>query len=193
MSPATVYPISADAYNASAQQTSPWWAGPLAFVTGSFTGFQANTRPPVRGVDAVTGQETDFYVHDGLINFQGPNYALAKTLQNWRTILLSQSGHKIAAMHGPPTRTESVTHSAAAKKALEGLTAFPPMTAGDVGVVSPILATLLMYHVMKEENEGPLSNPYFALNKTAWHGGSWRCAYKANSLGTAAYILGSFS
>lgn len=84
-----------------------WWHTPLSLITG---GFKPNCRPPChrdRGHDADDGGELEppcdvgeatppgeesrgsapCYVHNGHLILQGPNYALAKTLQNWRTVV----------------------------------------------------------------------------------------------------------
>eukprot|EP01052_Picozoa_sp_SAG31_P020949 SAG31_NODE_1597_length_7799_cov_37.912857_8_plen_110_part_00 len=46
---------------------------------------------------------------------QGPNYALAKKIQMWRSTLLLQRGVGVSVNMAPPSRTESVIHSAQAK------------------------------------------------------------------------------
>jgi hypothetical protein len=30
---------------------------------------------------------SEYFIHNGLLSLQGPNYALAKTMQNWRVII----------------------------------------------------------------------------------------------------------
>jgi hypothetical protein len=42
-------------------------------------GFDTNARAPVLAEDG-----NEYFVHNGLVSLQGPNYALAKTMQNWR-------------------------------------------------------------------------------------------------------------
>ncbi len=39
--------------------------------------------PPVKSADG----KDEFYINDGIVVQQGPNYALAKRLQHWRAML----------------------------------------------------------------------------------------------------------
>jgi hypothetical protein len=187
-SPALPYPIPKAAYDASivARDGAAWWSFPLAFVTGAFSGFESNARRPLH----IEGGE-ECFVYDGIINLQGPNYALAKTLQNWRALLLHSTGHRISANFAPPAMTLSVTHNTTAATALKGITAFEPHMAFEGETVSPIMTALLIYDLVKPGTE-VFSNPYHLFLSTAWHGGGWRSAWKYDSIGTAAFLFGFF-
>ena len=82
-SPGTAFPIPEDAYKAAGRQhdadKNKWWHAPLSLVTG---GFRPNCRPPTNRSEG----SSPCFVHNGHLILQGPNYALAKTLQNWRTV-----------------------------------------------------------------------------------------------------------
>jgi hypothetical protein len=97
-SPATVHSIPKEAYQASVDAGNTgegtntfmpsrisWWHALGAATLG---GYKQNARLPVSSTDGST-----FYVTDGIVNLQGPNYALAKTMQMWRALLLRQNGH----------------------------------------------------------------------------------------------------
>ena len=69
-----------DAADARYKAGPKWWHTPLSLITGSF---KANCRAPTP-----RGEAGDLCcVHNGHLILQGPNYALAKTLQNWRTVV----------------------------------------------------------------------------------------------------------
>lgn len=182
------YTIPKDAYDASVVAPAPWWSYPAALVTGNVSGFQANARAPV------TSRDTDekLYVHDGIVNFQGPNYCLAKSLQVWRAALLRHSGHVVSANYAPPARTVSVMHSKAAATALRGASWFAPLSAFDAETVSPLMAKLLL-HDLVEGAGAAQQHPLDFFQSKSFHGGSWRCPYKYDSIGTAAYLLGTIS
>jgi hypothetical protein len=74
-SPATCYPIPKEACaDATARHlTTPWWHTPTSLLFG---GWKKAECPEVVGEAG-----THHYVYDGLSVIQGPNYALAKTMQ----------------------------------------------------------------------------------------------------------------
>tara|TARA_R110002050_G_scaffold184332_2_gene317804 strand:+ start:681 stop:1244 length:564 start_codon:yes stop_codon:yes gene_type:complete len=182
------YSIPKDAYDASvsAVTQSSWWTYPVAFLTGNVAGFEKNAAPPLKNEDS----GADVYLHNGLVNFQGPNYALAKSLQNWRAILLHHSGAQVSANYAPPAKTNSVMHSATAAKALKGASYFHPLAAFEPETVAPLMAKLMISDLLFPGSDGDI-NPYDIFRSNAFHGGSWRCAWSYDSIGTAAFLLGS--
>jgi hypothetical protein len=137
-SPATAHIISDEAWEQSRAlyAARPWYHAPF--------GFGENARPKVEGVGP-DKQPISWAVTDGLSVFQGPNYALAKTMQCWRTTLLLEAGVRCSMNMAPPSRTDSVVHSSQAKAAIEGMAWFPPMKAFDPGFVSATMTTLLLW------------------------------------------------
>jgi hypothetical protein len=199
-SPATVHSIPKEAYQASvdagntgegANAFKPsrisWWHASLSLVVG---GFKQNARLPVSATDGAS----TYYVTDGIVNMQGPNYALAKTMQMWRAILLRKEGHVVSANMAPGCRTESVCHNKQAAAGLEGFAAFKPMMAFDSQTVSPVMAALILYDLQCPTSASQptvsLANPWQLFESCAWHGGGWRCAYNIDSIGKPSYLLG---
>lgn len=104
-SPGTAFPIPEAAYAASVKQhekdKNTWWHSPLSLVTG---GFKPNCRPPTNRGEG----KSPCYVHNGHLILQGPNYGLAKTLQNWRTVLARAEGAVVSAnMVGLPFKLQT--------------------------------------------------------------------------------------
>ncbi|KAK3237614.1 hypothetical protein CYMTET_52325 [Cymbomonas tetramitiformis] len=74
--PSNGYPIPQEAYDDSKKRLKdvPWWHGLMSTVLGRF---DKTARPQVPSADG----STQFCIFDGLTVVQGPNYALAKTIQ----------------------------------------------------------------------------------------------------------------
>ena len=179
-SPATAHNISKSAWEDSKQryESQPWysaiWATPLSF--------KVNARPLV-GETAVT---------NGMLVFQGPNYALAKTIQLWRAILMQADGALVSLNMAPPCRTYSVVHSAQAKAAIEGMANFAPNRAFDPEFASAVMAALMLFDLTPAGRKvaKALKNPNDITIGNGFHGGNVRCAYLTDSLGPAAYVTG---
>jgi hypothetical protein len=138
--------------------------------------------------DAASGSLT---ILNGLVNFQGPNYALAKTIQTWRCMVAHAAGVNVAAPLAPGTRTDSVLHSPEAAAFLEGLQYVPPMLAFDVWCCSSLMAAIVLHQLNNQSSDDEKSeHPLKLFWKGAVHGGSWRCPYTSESFGTVSYLLG---
>ena len=61
-----------------------------------------------------------FGLFDGLITQQGPNYALAKRIQQWRALRARESGVWVSINVAPATRTQSVVNSSMLEAAYGG-------------------------------------------------------------------------
>eukprot|EP01059_Diplonema_ambulator_P003043 TRINITY_DN1269_c0_g1_i1.p1 TRINITY_DN1269_c0_g1~~TRINITY_DN1269_c0_g1_i1.p1 ORF type:complete len:516 (+),score=133.27 TRINITY_DN1269_c0_g1_i1:63-1550(+) len=135
-------------------------------------------------------------VTDGLVVFQGPNYALAKTLQSWRAILCRSPSHAttVSINLAPPMYTDSICHVPAAMAALNGFQAFPPLAAFHPDTMSPILAAMLLWDISSPKStarpEAPLTSATEVFVQNAFHGGSWRCPYNQESIGSSIFVLG---
>jgi len=88
-----------------------------------------------------------FGVFNGLVDIQGPNYALAKTSQNWRAILALRDGSIVSSNFAPAGRTQSMLHSSTMVKVLNGMQAFPPALVLYPDTVSSIMGALLLYDI----------------------------------------------
>ena len=131
-----------------------------------------------------------FGLFDGLITQQGPNYALAKRIQQWRALRTKESGGWVSINVAPATRTQSVVNSSMLEAAYGGshrfgLRVFTPQASRQV------MAALLVHDL---RNEASVANPDVQLENAmdlfaseAVHGGMWRAPYEPRSvLGFAA-------
>ena len=146
----------------------------------------------------------------------GTEYALAKTLQNWRGVVARADGTVVSANMAPGSRTASMRHVKTVAVGLEGQKHFAPLTAFDADVASALMANLLLYDLgcetssarpewgrarktlddetggedePREWDEG--RHPMDVFGETAAHGGTWRCAWRVDSIGRASYVAGT--
>eukprot|EP00051_Salpingoeca_urceolata_P031874 m.13336 g.13336 ORF g.13336 m.13336 type:complete len:510 (-) comp4522_c1_seq1:174-1703(-) len=189
-SPATVYPIPHQARDAAVARAgqAPWWHSVLSMTLGPF---QSSVREPVTSAD---GQA--YCLFDGISNVQGPNYALAKTLQNWRCIVARDEGYVVSANMAPGSRTDSVMHVSTVARAMQGMPAFEPMLPFEPGTASDLMGYLLISDLQDPKSAAQpgtkLRNPTELFSNNGVHGGSWRCPYTGDSIGQAAFLLGYF-
>lgn len=134
-----------------------------------------------------------FGIADNLVVQQGPNYALAKRLQQWRAVAARSRGTRVSIHVAPPATTYSVLKNRLLASAYRGarhfgIEAFAPATA------SALMAALLVYDL---RHPAALANPAVALAHPlqliaagANHGGLWRMPYLPRSALPAAALLG---
>jgi hypothetical protein len=141
--------------------------------------------------------EESLVLYNGLVHLQGPNYALAKTLQLWRCMMAIADGEAVVPIMAPPTRTDSVTHNVQAAAALEGLpTVAPPNVSFDIAGSSNLLTAILLHKLTEVSLHSPLmegkppQHPMELFWDGAVHGGLWRCPYRTDSCGVLAYLYG---
>ena len=142
-------------------------------------------------ISSDNGQE--YGIADCLVVEQGPNYALAKRIQQWRATLARHYGQRVSINIAPSTTTHSVTKNPLLKAAFSGASLF------DVESFSPettnaIMAALWIYDLRHPESvanpETPLSHPLELMMKGANHGGLWRVAYLARTALPFAALYG---
>jgi hypothetical protein len=213
-SPTTVYTIPTDAaldaqcrYQREQESLSSWWLSSLVPVVSlGKWGQPTNTWLQLSGHHDDNGEakiEPTGIVFNGVHTLQGPNYCLAKLMQQWRCIVSRyQDQLTVCAPHAPPTRTESVRHNTQAAAALEGLPYFAPLVTFDVQPCSSLLTAILLGQLSSFCSDSstaaetttlgppPPSHPLAMFWDGSVHGGSWRCPYKIDSLATLTYILG---
>lgn len=124
-------------------------------------------------------------ISNALVPIQGPNYALAKSLQRWRAMLAREEGTLSSATLAPASRTRSVVKNkmlAAAYRGAPayGLEIFKPETAR-------WLTAALLVHDLRNPSaaarpETQLAHPFDLFVDGALHGGMWRLAYEARSV-----------
>ncbi|MFN3304777.1 MAG: hypothetical protein ACK44A_13800 [Roseateles sp.] len=124
---------------------------------------------------------------DALVVEQGPNYALAKRLQQWRALAARADGHRVAFNVAPSTTTASVVSNPLLAAGFRGAKAF------DVEVFEPATTNALMaamwVHQLRTEARD-FAHPLKLLVHTANHGGLWRLPYLPRSVLPMAALLG---
>ncbi len=124
---------------------------------------------------------------DALVVEQGPNYALAKRLQQWRALVARADGHRIAFNVAPSTTTASVVSNPLLAAGFRGAKAF------GVEVFAPATTNALMaamwVHQLRSAPRD-FAHPLKLLVHTANHGGLWRLPYRPRSVLPMAALLG---
>ena len=145
------------------------------------------------------GEVPDLSVFNGLSVMQGPNYALAKTLQQWRAILAKRDypHMRVSFNFAPPARTESMTHNRVLATALDGMQHFEPLLILHQTQAAAVMTILLVADLQAEETTlNPAcpavstEHPWDLLTFNAFHGGSWRCGYAMESIQNTVYVHG---
>ena len=135
----------------------------------------------------------EYGIADCLVVEQGPNYALAKRIQQWRATLARHNGQRVSINIAPSTTTHSVTKNPLLKAAFNGARLF------DVESFTPettnaLMAALWIYDLRHPESvanpEIPLEHPLELMMKGANHGGLWRVAYLARTALPFAALYG---
>lgn len=144
--------------------------------------------PHITGlIDA--GQEGRWGLVDALVVQQGPNYALAKRLQQWRALVARADGHRVAFNVAPSTTTASVVSNPLLAAGFRGAKAF------GVEVFAPATTNALMAAMWVHQlRTAPrhFAHPLQLLVDTANHGGLWRLPYLPRSVLPMAALLGFF-
>lgn len=124
---------------------------------------------------------------DALVVEQGPNYALAKRLQQWRALVARAEGHRVAFNVAPSTTTASVVSNPLLAAGFRGAKAF------GVEVFAPATTNALMAAMWVHQLRTPardFAHPLKLLVHTANHGGLWRLPYRPRSVLPMAALLG---
>ena len=117
--------------------------------------FQSSEQALIR-----SDNDKHYGVADCLVLEQGPNYALAKRIQQWRAILAHQNGQRVSINIAPSTTTHSVTKNPILKAAFNGASLF------DVEAFAPettnaIMAALWVHDLRNDECA---ANPHTSID-----------------------------
>jgi hypothetical protein len=126
-------------------------------------------------------------VIDALVVEQGPNYALAKRLQQWRATVARADGQHVAFNVAPSTSTHSVVKNPALKAGFDGAHHF------GIEVFEPATTNALMAALWVHDLRCPapaFDHPLDALTHQANHGGLWRTGYLPRSALPLAALFG---
>jgi hypothetical protein len=136
---------------------------------------------------------TRWGVVDSLILEQGPNYALAKRLQQWRAIVARAEG-RVASIHvAPSTTTASVVSNPALAAGFRGAKAFG-IEVFEPETTNALMAAMWVHDLRCPQAAAhpavPLAHPLQLLAEGALHGGLWRVPYLPRSVLPFAALLG---
>jgi hypothetical protein len=132
-------------------------------------------------------------VFDTLVTQQGPNYALAKRIQEWRAVDARIRGARVSANVSPSSTTRSVTKNKALAAAYRGAGMF------NIEVFEPDTTNALMALMLIRDvrtTTGPadpqvaLTSPLQILSDAACHGGLWRSPYTTRTALPLAAVRG---
>ncbi len=124
-------------------------------------------------------------VFNGIIDFQGPNYILAKRIGRWRATVLAAQGRRVSFHIAPMSRTESVLRSTTIEAAYRGLSKLgvEPLPAE---TSAALMATLLVW-----DWRNPRTANVDFLTEAAFPTGLWSQDSEPQDLLRRAVMLGS--
>ena len=135
----------------------------------------------------------EYGIADCLVVEQGPNYALAKRIQQWRATLARSQGQRVSINIAPSTTTHSVTKNPLLKAAFNGASLFD-VEAFKPETTNAIMAALWVHDLRNPESvanpEIKLEHPLELMMHGANHGGLWRVAYLARTALPFAALYG---
>ena len=188
--PTDVFAVPGDVVEGAAANRSGRWSVAGRFIRPVTIGktFAANYADTLEDEDGRT-----WGIADSLVPIQGPNYALAKSLQRWRAVVAREEGVTSSANVAPSTRTQSVVKNRMLAAAYKGAGAFgveifePPTSRA-------VMAALLVHDLRNPAATSRASNeidhPYRLFADGAVHGGLWRLGYEPRSILPLALLLG---
>jgi hypothetical protein len=189
LTPTDVYAVTEDVVSASREQLAR--VGALRRLARRASGGRAFA--PNYPELVTSGAGTSYGIADALVLQQGPNYALAKRLQQWRLRVARADGLRVSANVAPATRTRSVTSNRVLAAAYAGAPRF------EVEVFEPDTANALMAALLIRDLRDPaaagapttsLAHPVELFVESAVHGGLWRNAFQPRSVLPLAAVLG---
>lgn len=189
--PTDVHSINKEAHEAAAENyaAAPLWAKFFEAVLGK-NDMVSNVLEPVQA-DGGADSET-MYLMDGITVPQGPNYALAKRMQHWRAVLARDAGHTVSSNVAPSTATKSVTSNRLFAAAYEGFCLFKALEVMQPETSSSVMLALLINDLRNPKSVAnakvDVGNPMRIFAYNAFHGGSFRSAYKVSTIGTVCVL-----
>ena len=143
----------------------------------------------------VLKRQDDGRLYDGLLNLQGPNYALAKHMHMWRAAVARHQDHVVSCPMAPAVRTRSMVKVPAVASALRGGPYFGTHSY-DPAFTSTIMALLLIAHVTDPKSKhaapGP-DKPMEAFALDGFTGGLWTSPFTPDSTAKPAALLGALA
>jgi len=148
-----------------------------------------NALTPIKTKD---GKEIS--IVDAIVVQQGPNYALAKRMQHWRAMVAREDQKCAVSTHiAPSTATSSVVHNRSFAWAYDGMPYFKPMEIFEQQTSNAVMGALLIHDVRNPQSAAnpqvKLDNAYELFKHCGFHGGMWRVAYKAGTIGEVSVLI----
>jgi len=148
-----------------------------------------NALTPIKTKD---GKEIS--IVDAIVVQQGPNYALAKRMQHWRAMVAREDQKCAVSTHiAPSTATASVVHNRSFAWAYDGMPYFKPMEIFEQQTSNAVMGALLIHDVRNPQSAAnpqvKLDNAYELFKHCGFHGGMWRVAYKAGTIGEVSVLI----
>lgn len=173
----------------SARGAKRLWQTPLAWMSGGRL-FRPNLLRTIDGPDGFRAA-----VADALVVEQGPNYALAKRIQQWRALVARAAGTRVSVNVAPATRTHSVMKNRALAAAYNGARYFG-VEVFDPATANALVAALLVHDLRTKSGsaapEAALAHPLQLFVDGALHSGLWTVPYEPRSALPVAAALGFF-
>jgi len=139
-------------------------------------------------------QDKEFDVVDASVPQQGPNYLLAKRIQQWRAIVARSKGIRVSINIAPASATESVTKNPVLRAAYAGVSFFPPTEVFHPTTTNSVMAAALLRDIFDEDSPSnpskKLEHPLLLISEGAWHGGLWTTAVSNKSSAVVSAGLG---
>jgi hypothetical protein len=136
---------------------------------------------------------TRWGIVDALIIEQGPNYALAKRLQQWRALVARADGQVASINVAPSTATASVVSNAVLAAGFRGAKTFG-IEVFEPDTTNALMAALWVHDLRNPQSSAhpqvELAHPLQLLVDGANHGGLWRVPYLPRSVLPFAALLG---
>lgn len=132
-------------------------------------------------------------IADCIVVEQGPNYALAKRIQQWRATLARHQGQQVSINIAPSTTTRSVVKNPLLKAAFQGASLFD-VEAFEPDTTNAIMAALWVHDLCHADAlanpNNALEHPLELIMDAANHGGLWHVGYLARTALPFAALYG---
>ena len=178
------------------------YAVPEEVIEGWEVAYQQ--RPLLRGLGNLLGQRLfapnlrghvgnnkQYGLIDSIVPQQGPNYILAKRVQQWRAINAKANGHLVSCNVAPASFTSSVLSNKLFATGYRGAQSF------GLEIFQPATANGLMAAQLVADLAGDTAVSNVPLHElfmpTANHGGMWRTPFQVRSALVAGVLIGLVS
>lgn len=189
--PTDIFAVSEEIARVAMRHSVRVTAHPLAAIVRTLSGGRL-LQPHVRDlIPSANGKR--YGIVDCLFLEQGPNYAIAKRLQQWRALVARAGGQRVSINVAPATMTKSVIKNPALRAGyngagLFGVEIFAPET------TSALMAALWVHdlrcHDCAAHPAVPLEHPLELLIANANHGGLWRSGFLPRTALPLAALVG---